>query len=358
MSAVGLTHFAEQVRARVRAGAAVPLLIVRVDTPAEREGATVAAFERAARRVVRACDPIVHAPGDPHYAVAMLAPARAGAAPSPRDVRTALERLAAAMGRDLDVAIDRGWALLTRTAEVTALPLVFAEGLARGRRERDRRDVLATVGHELRTPLTAIRGYVETLLEEELDRATRRQFLQTVKREALRLGRLVDGMLEFSMLDLSAALGGTCEAGEVTAAVADALLPLARRRGVRIACRADGPVPLRIDADACTQAVLNVVENAVKHGRHGGCVAVAARIEGAYGRIDVDDDGPGVAGEEPHSLFAFGARGRSARTRPGFGIGLAIVEAIVMRAGGQARAARSPLGGARFSLFFPISTSS
>ncbi|HEX3458068.1 MAG TPA: histidine kinase dimerization/phospho-acceptor domain-containing protein, partial [Candidatus Baltobacteraceae bacterium] len=64
--------------------------------------------------------------------------------------------------------------------------------------------VLATVGHELRTPLTSIRGYVETLLGGELDPSTARRFLETVRRETLRLGRLIDGMLEFSLLDLSA----------------------------------------------------------------------------------------------------------------------------------------------------------
>ena len=69
---------------------------------------------------------------------------------------------------------------------------------------RAARALLATIGHELRTPVSSICGYIETLLEGEFDPMTARRFLETARREALRLGRLVEGMLEFSLLDLSA----------------------------------------------------------------------------------------------------------------------------------------------------------
>jgi two-component system phosphate regulon sensor histidine kinase PhoR len=221
------------------------------------------------------------------------------------------------------------------------------------RRER-RQSAIATVGHELRTPLTSIRGYIETVLDgDELDAATTRRFLETARREALRLGRLVDGMLEFSMLDLSAgADDARCDiAGEIRATI-EAVLPLARRRGVAIRAQLPKAAFACIDGDAFVHAMLNVLENAVKHGRDGGEVTIQCIREDAFLCVVIDDDGPGIAECERETIFAMGARGVAA-VHPGNGIGLAIVKAIVTRAGGDVSAEASPVGGARFVLRFP-----
>ena len=95
--------------------------------------------------------------------------------------------------------------------------------------------MLATLGHELRTPLTSIRGYVETLLEGGLDPATARRFSQTVRREALRLSRLVDGMLEFSTLGASSYEScDACNVVEQIRATIEMLSPMAAARRVTI----------------------------------------------------------------------------------------------------------------------------
>ncbi len=97
------------------------------------------------------------------------------------------------------------------------------------------RAVLATIGHELRTPLTSIRGYIETLLDGEFDPPTARRFLETARRETLRLGRLVEGMLEFSLLDLSTGEHPTpCNAVEQIRATIEMLSPMAAARRVTI----------------------------------------------------------------------------------------------------------------------------
>ncbi len=226
-------------------------------------------------------------------------------------------------------------------------------GVERRRRER-RQAYLATVGHELRTPLTSIRGYIETVLDgDELDAKTTRRFLETARREALRLGRLVEGMLEFSMLDLSAfGREASCELGEQVRATIDAVLPLARQRRITIRARLLRSANVRIDGDACMHALLNVVENAVKHGREGGHVTIECMREGAFLYVYVDDDGPGVAPDERDAIFGLGFRGGHAQ-QPGNGIGLAVVKAILTRAGGEAFVDSSPQGGARFILRFP-----
>jgi|SRR5579862_1904488 len=225
----------------------------------------------------------------------------------------------------------------------------------RGVGDRERSEILATVSHELRTPLTSICGYIETLLDGELDPTTTRRFLETARREAQRLGRFVEGMLEFSMLDLSTRLRGDgCDVAEQIRATIDAAIPLAHERKVTIRARLPASAPARIDGDVCMHALLNLVENAIKHGKEEGVVQISCVRVNPFIRVCVDDDGPGIATSEREAVFGLGARGRSVR-RPGAGIGLAVVRAIADRAGGDVRARRSPLGGARFLLRLPSS---
>lgn len=355
MTVLSFRRWANHVAVASGAIERIPLLVLRMPrAQRSREAEALAVFRSAVGRITRGGDASAHARGSPHYAVALLAPGRAGRPPTPNDARAALERLAAAMALGTGITMQRGWWPLVAASELAPLGTLFAAALERGRRERERHDLLATVGHELRTPLTSIRGYVETLLEDDLDAATSRRFLQTVQRETVRLGRLVDGMLEFSMLDLSAPSAGACDAGEAMACAVDAIVPLARRRGIRVVLDPPQAATLRIDADACSHALLNVLENAVKYGRPGGRVVLGAVVEGGFAQIAVDDDGPGVALAERSAIFARGVRGQATEACVGAGLGLAIVKTIVTRAGGEATVEPSPLGGARFVLRLPV----
>lgn len=215
------------------------------------------------------------------------------------------------------------------------------------------RSLLATIGHELRTPLSSIRGYVETLLEGGLDSATERRFLETVRREALRLGRLVDGMLDFSAPGVSTEKScHACNVVEQIRATIEMLSPMATARRVTIQTQLPDAVLARVDGDACVHALANLVENAVKYGSERGTVAVSCLREEPFIAIVVEDDGSGIAPESQDLIFAMGVRGSLAE-RPGRGIGLAVVKAIAERAGGDVRVEASRLGGARFVLRFP-----
>ena len=215
------------------------------------------------------------------------------------------------------------------------------------------RAVLPTVGHELRTPLTSICGYIETVLEGQIDPQTSRRFLETARLEALRLGRLIDGMLEVSKLDLAPpALTGVCDVVEQIRATIDIIAPIARKRNVTIRTRAPKRIVARLDADECVHALSNLVENAVKHGSERGTVKVACRGVDPFVEVSVEDDGSGVDPAERKAIFALGARG-AGTDRTGSGIGLAVVKAIVERCGGDVRVESSSVGGARFVLRVP-----
>jgi signal transduction histidine kinase len=216
--------------------------------------------------------------------------------------------------------------------------------------------VLPTIGHELRTPLTSICGYLETVLDEDLDAQTSRHFLQTARREAQRLTRLIDALAGGGL----AAVAGSCDVAAQIRTVVETVAPLARRRLVTVRTTLPMRAIVRVDADECIHALTNLVENAIKHGRSGGSVAILCNAGGDMLTITVDDDGDGVAcahrekgcSEKPWSaLFETGVRGET--QSDGRGIGLAIVRAIAHRAGGDVAIASSPLGGARFILRLP-----
>ena len=219
--------------------------------------------------------------------------------------------------------------------------------------ERLARAMVATVGHELRTPLTSIRGYLETLLDGDCDAPTARRFLETARRETLRLSRLVDGMLEFSMLEMPGLKAcGHCDVVEQIEATIELVAPLAAARRVTIRTLLPDSAPARVDGDACVHALANLIENAVKHGSERGTVDVSCLHEGEFVTIAVEDDGTGVAPAQRTSIFAMGVYSASPG-RAGSGIGLAVVKAIAERAGGDVRVEASALGGARFVLRFP-----
>lgn len=346
----------------------VPLLVLRLpqlERIAWRQGKRAAlrleressaAFLEACRKALRTGDVTAHDRGTDLYVIGMTAPSRASRVPGPIDCRSALERIAGAMSLRVDVRIETGWTLLRSFDSAAGLAREVEAALERGARERERYEFFSAIGHELRTPLTSIRGYLETLLDGQIDDATRRRFLQTARREAQRMARLLDGMFEFSLLDLSAQALVGCEsalAHQVELAC-EVVRPAAQHRGIEVRRLHCDDVHVGIDGDACLQLLVNLLDNAIKYGRDRGVVQVAACVRGVEAVIWVDDDGPGVAPAERESIFSLRVRGAQAAERPGTGIGLAIVKMIADRAGGDIGVGESPLGGARFEVTLPL----
>lgn len=344
----------------------VPLLVLRLpefERIAWREGkraarrverATLRIFHEASQRAVRAGDLTLHEPGSDLFLIAMTARGRAARLPSPVDCRTVLERVGAAVSLDSGLRVETGWTLVQRNEGAAGIDAAVGTALERGARERERYEFFSTIGHELRTPLTSIRGYLETLLDGDADPALAPQFLETARRETLRMARLLDGMLEFSLLDLSAdALAQTCQLNAQIDAACEVVRPLAQLRGITLRVATSPPVNALLDADAALQLLINLIENAIKYGREGGVVNVDAQASGAEAVVRVDDDGPGIDPAERDAIFGLRVRGAQSFARPGHGIGLAIVKMIAERAGGAVRVDRSPLGGARFEVALP-----
>lgn len=319
------------------------------------EQRTAQIFSQACGDALRAGDCIAHESGSDLFLIALLAPARDGRARSALDNRSVLERIALALSAGVNLRCETGWSLLPRLDGPESLKQHVERALERGARERERYEFFAAVGHELRTPLTSIRGYLETLLESELDPESSRRFLETARKESLRMSRLIEGMFEFSLLDLSAAVSVNAQT-PLDCALLDAceiVRPIAGARRIALERGALMPARVCIERDALVQMTVNLLDNAVKYNCEGGRVVLSTQpVDGGIA-VYVDDDGPGIGAADAQTIFGLRMRGEHARRSGGSGIGLAIVKLIVERAGGTVTCGTSPLGGARFVVWLP-----
>jgi signal transduction histidine kinase len=350
-----------------RATGPVPLLVVRLPAlervawrhglrAAQRlERRATAAFTTAVARVVRERDLVAHDAVSDVYVAALLAPTREGpAAGVLPDARAALARIVATITATTRLEILTGWTLYDPVTDADNLHSAVARGLRRGAQERERYAFFSALGHELRTPLSSIRGYLETLLDESVDAQTRQRFTRIAHAESLRLARLVEGMFEISLLDMRDA-GSTPAVGSLVQALEaahDACAAAAASRRVGIAIADVPAIRIGIETDRLTLVLVNLIENAVKHGRSGGVVFVGVElIDRRSVRVTVDDDGPGIATADRERIFAIGERAETVAS--GSGIGLALVRLMLERAGGRVDLEDSLLGGARFVVLVP-----
>jgi signal transduction histidine kinase len=315
------------------------------------ERRAAAAFARAAGVVLRADDLLAHDAGSDVFVAALSAETRGRQAVAV-DARSALARIAAALEAVTGLSVLTGWTTVGPNEEAPIEEIV-ERALARGAQERERYAFFSAIGHELRTPLSSIRGYLETLLDDGVDDETRGRFLRIAHAESLRMSRLIEGMFEISLLDLAGSSPGL--AGSLVTvfeAARDACVANAGVRGVSITIEDVPAIDVAIDPDRLTLVLVNLIDNALKHGRPDGAVVVAVDVaDGRFVRITVDDDGPGIAPAERERVFGLGARGETAAG--GSGIGLALVRLILERGGGRVEAEGSPLGGARFVVYIP-----
>jgi two-component system sensor histidine kinase KdpD len=219
--------------------------------------------------------------------------------------------------------------------------------------ERLRSTLLSSVSHDLRTPLAAITGAASGLLVEPAPAAgLQRELASTVLDEAQRLNRLVGNLLDMTRLE-----AGTLEPKRDWHSLEELIgSAIARVEGYapgrRFATEVAPELPLvPIDAVLVEQALVNLLENAVRHGGAAGAVRVEARLDGPQALVEVRDEGPGLpAGGEERVFDKF----YRAAAGPGAGLGLAIARAIVTAHGGRIWAETLKPRGAAFRFTLPV----
>jgi signal transduction histidine kinase len=187
------------------------------------------------------------------------------------------------------------------------------------------RRFLADASHELRTPVTALLGNVEFAARHGADA----EVLADLQRDATRLARLVDDLL---VLERSGAAEQAAVPVDLDRLVSDVA---ATHSDGRVVLGTVEPVAVEGDEDALDRAVQNLIENGLVHGPAGGRVTIDVRRRGDLAVLTVSDDGPGPSPEQHARMFERFWRGPDSSERPGSGLGLSIVSAIVRRHGGS-----------------------
>jgi len=272
-----------------------------------------------------------------------------------------LGAITAAM-RTAEVRTTRATSILPgRSFEVTAAPMpgegavaVLHDVTEIERVEKTRRDFVANVSHELRTPLTSIQGYAETLLESTEDDRPEREFLEIIRKNAVRMASLSEDLLRLAQVEsgeVSFRFRPVSPA-EMLEEAAKSFREIARTHRVDLTVENSALGTVEADTDAVHQVLANLVDNALKYGRSGGKIVLGARPVGATVEFYVRDFGPGIASEHLPRLFERFYRVDKARSREsgGTGLGLAIAKHIVRAHAGTIRA-ESELGHGSTFLF-------
>jgi two-component system, OmpR family, phosphate regulon sensor histidine kinase PhoR len=222
-------------------------------------------------------------------------------------------------------------------------------------------EFISNVSHELKTPLSIISMFGELLAEGRTKSADQaHEYAEIIWRESVRLGRLIDNVLDFAKIERGMGVYEFTEAelGDVI----DRVVELSSRRvaaaDMTLEAEVEPDLPaLQIDVSALTLAVLNLIDNAIKYASEGKRIALAVRRVGERIVVTVRDWGPGIAAEEHEKIFDRFYRARAIRLKPirGSGIGLALVQHIARAHSGDAAVTSAPGQGATFRIWLPIS---
>lgn len=277
------------------------------------------------------------------------------------DARRTVRRL----DRMLSTAIDGGFgeesfdesapsALESRMAR-------FLNGSARSLRgvQRQRESIqrlLSDISHQTKTPLANLRLYSSLLMEEELTPRQREQ-AQVILQQSEKLSFLIETLVKLSRLetDVLAVTPKSQPLSPLLERAASQAKAAAERKGIALQLHLQQQAEMRAlyDLRWTAEALGNLLDNAVKYTPPDGCIQVSATQYELFCRIDVRDNGIGVAEEEQAQIFGRFYRGRQVREQEGLGIGLYLAREIAQKQGGYLKLSSRPGQGSTFSLYLP-----
>ncbi|MEO7201094.1 MAG: ATP-binding protein [Candidatus Tumulicola sp.] len=248
--------------------------------------------------------------------------------------------------------------LLGETGTMERVVVLADDQTALTRLERARREFLSNVSHELRTPLSSIKLMIETVLASPDDEAGD-LFLPQVLQQVDRLVALVGQLLEQARAEsgqMKLALR-QIDLEEVVHPIISSFEPQAVSKGVDLELVTLRPVQVEADPDRLSQVFVNLIDNALRHTRSGGRIAIELDARGSDAVVRVRDTGEGIPYRDVPRIFErfyVVDRSRLRESGGGAGLGLAIVKGIVDAHGG-AISAESSLGrGTTFTIRLPI----
>lgn len=263
---------------------------------------------------------------------------------------------------DLPTATTRRVLASVTPQQLTGGSVIVLHDVTELRRlETIRRDFVTNVSHELRTPVSVIRANAETLLLSAPDNAPdTREFLEALLRQADRLARIVADLLELAQIEADQ-YPLHLEPVLIAPAVQRALEVVDQERkakGLSLELAVAPDLSAQADADALDQIIINLLDNAVKYMLAGGHLSIRGRAQPRHVRIEVADDGPGLAPHHRDRIFERFYRVDTGRSREqgGTGLGLAIVKHLALAMHGEVGVEAATPRGSIFWVTLPLPT--
>jgi two-component system OmpR family sensor kinase len=263
-----------------------------------------------------------------------------------RRLERAADRIAS--GRFDEPIVDRGGDEVGQLAAAFDRMRLRLAGL-----ERARREFIANASHELRTPIFSLGGFLELLDDEELDDATRKEFLGTAREQVARLTKLATDLLDLSRLDAGRVQldREPLDLGAVARSICREFEAVARSKSHPIETELDGSVDAVGDEQRTLQIGRILVENALLHTPPGTMVRIRAGHENGRAVLEVEDEGPGIPATQQSQVFDRFYRVDGGVTT-GSGLGLAIAKELAELMGGKIELESGP-GSTVFRLALP-----
>lgn len=228
------------------------------------------------------------------------------------------------------------------------------------RLEKIRRDFVANVSHELKTPITSIKGFVETLRDGAIrDQEKASKFFEIIAKQTDRMNAIVDDLLFLSRLEQNGeAEKISLERMPLRNVIVEAMeiaSNKAQEKGISISLDCPDDAIAEINPALLEQAILNLLDNAIKYSDEGGKIEISVRRGSGEVTIDVADHGCGIEAQHLERIFERFYRVDKARSRQlgGTGLGLAIVKHIVQAHGGFVTVKSKPAAGSTFTIHLP-----
>ncbi len=237
----------------------------------------------------------------------------------------------------------------------------LALAIRRERRANElKSDFISNVSHELKTPLSIITMFGEMLANgrtKSSEQAT--EYAEIIYRESVRLDRLIENVLDFAKIERGMGVYEFADAdlGDVVTRAIDLAARRLQTAEMTIDVEIEPELPIiKLDANALTLAVLNLIDNAIKYAAGGKKIAVKLAKDDSRVVLSVKDWGPGIERDEQVRIFERFYRAKAMRLKPirGSGIGLALVQHIARAHGGDVSVTSTPPNGSTFQLWLPI----
>jgi two-component system, OmpR family, phosphate regulon sensor histidine kinase PhoR len=264
-------------------------------------------------------------------------------------------------GKEDRILRVRGTALRDDDGREVGAVIVLNDVTQYRRLENLRRDFVANVSHELKTPIASIKGFVETLLDGALQNPDdARRFLEIIAKQTDRLHNIIEDLLSLSKIEQSEEAASLqleeVPLRPVLEAAITACQPNAAAADIEIQLHCDNELMAPINPPLLEQAIVNLIDNAIKYSERASHVVIEARFAADELMIDVRDHGCGIGAEHLPRLFERFYRVDRARSRKlgGTGLGLAIVKHIVQAHRGKVAVQSTPGEGSVFSIHLPL----